>query len=246
MDRKETTLKVESDEPTVEADIGSEVDINVFFKWDDLSQRLASSGQMNPPWFRVSGLDDGELLLYTPLGPAPETVEDDQESWDALRWQHEDAQVAKIIGPTKGMIDKLLSSTGPKSEEASIELIEQCLQSLPETFLLKRPFTVGGKKILDEGEKFPAPWKIREMTVDGLQKDDLVRAYVLKCLPKRVRDMVHTGALCMAVPETDFMVSSGREKGSSQPATMRNHPLASKAGEDSDFGEGSFGGSEKT
>ena len=246
MDRKDTNLKVVKDEePTVEAVVGSDVDINVFFKWDELSQRLASSGQMNPPWFRISGLDDGELLLFTPLGPY---ADDDhaQEDWDDMRWNNEKAQVASIVGPTKGMIDKLLSAKGAQAEEVSVELIEQCLQALPEGFLLKRPFTVGGKKILDAGERYPAPWKLREMTVDGLQKDELVRAYVLKCLPKKVRDMVHTGALCMAVPETDFMVSNGREKGSPARATMLDHPKAKPAGEDENFGVGSSGDSALT
>jgi len=245
MDRKATDLKVVKDEPTVEAETGSEVDLNVFFKWDELSQRLASSGQMNPPWFRVCGLDDGELLLFTPLGPVP-TNGESQEDWNIARWNAEGSQVANIVGPTKGMIDKLLSSTGAKAEDVSVELIEQCLQALPETFILKRPFTVGGTKILEAGERYPAPWKLREMTVDGLQKDDLVRSYVLKCLPKKVRDMVHTGALCMAVPETDFMVASGHEKGSVHRATMLDHPKARPAGEDENFGEGSSGDSEQT
>jgi|GEM_PF-3946447 len=246
MDRKETDLRVVQEEPTVEP-AGSEVDLNVFFKWDDLSTRLASSGQMNPPWFRIKGLDDGEVRLFTPLPSTPPAdFEGTPDEYEAKRWDAEGVKLAKVIGPTKGMIDKLIAATtDQEAENAAVDLIEECLQALPDGFTLKRPFTIGEQKILSVGDQYPAPWQVREMTVEGLQKSELVSQYILKCLPKSVRDMVHTASLCMAVPETDFMVATGQEKGSTERATMLKHPQAKPAGEEEDFGEGFSSDSEE-
>jgi len=228
------------EEPAVEAVDSQTENLNLFFKWDELSRNLASSGQTNPPWFRVVGLDDGELLFFTPHGAKP-TTGVSQKKWDAERWEHPDAKIASIVGPTKGMIDTLLKETGANAVSAGVELIEQCLQAMPSGFVLKRPFTIGGVTVLDAGDQYPAPWKLREMKVDGLEADVVVKQYVLKCLPKKFRDMVHTGALCMAVPETDFMVNTGSEKGSDEPAKMIDDPRSKSAGEDENFGVASSG-----
>ena len=239
-------LKIVRDPEDVVAVETDEVDLNVFFQWDELSQRLASSGQMNPPWFRAVGLDDGELLLFSPV---PTEVADgmDPEVHAGARWEIEGAQVAKIAGPTKGLIDKLL---GAKSDEkaavVATELIAECLIELPKEFRLHKPFSVAGVKVLNRGDSYPAPWKLLEDAPDGVNVDDMLHAYINDCLPKTVRDMVHTGALCMAIPETDFMVTSGAEKGSLSKATMVDNPKANAAGEERDFGEGFSGDSEKT
>jgi len=246
MDRNE--LKVEADlEPTVEAVDTEEVNLNVFFKWDALSRRLAASGQMNPPWFRPVGLDDGELLLFSPVpSKCPDGMEADVHA--ETRWTMDGAQVAKIIGPTKGLIDKYLACSeqkGNKEDEVAVKLVAECLMELPETFKLRRPFMIGEVVVLAAGDAYPAPWKLAEDPVEGIRKDELIRAYVNDCLPKRIRDMVHTGALCMAIPETDFMVSAGHEKGTEVDAKMRSESRAAGAADDRDFGEGSSGDWEK-
>jgi len=239
-------LRVVKDEP-VEATVSEdEVNLNVFFKWDELSRRLAASGQMNPPWFRAVGLDDGELLLYSSVpAKCPDGMESDIHA--RTRWEIDGAQIAKIIGPTKGMIDSVLEAENDAvGRKAAVKLVAECLIALPETFRLKKPFLIGEQKILDKGDSYPAPWELLETGAEGIKGDELLAAYINKCLPKRVRDMVHTGALCMAIPETDFMVSSGAEKGSAVPAKMVDHSRAAKAGDDRDFGEDSSGDSEKT
>ncbi len=242
----EADLRVVTDEPTVEATAQDEVNLNVFFSWDELSRRLAASGQMNPPWFRPAGLDDGELLLYSPIpSKCPEDMEEDLHM--RSRWEMEGAQIAKIVGPTKGLIDSILEAQNKKqSDEVAVKLVAECLMELPEQFKLRKPFKIGDATILKKGDSYPAPWELMEAGADGVRSDELLRAYVNGCLPKKVRDMVHTGALCMAIPETDFMVTSGQEKGSPVAAVMNDHKGAPQASEDRDFGEGFSGDSEKT
>jgi len=237
---KGESLNVVGAEPDVQPAY-EELDYTAFLKWDDWSEKIASSGQMSPPWFRQVGLDDGEILLFSPIS---EHVPDDEDNdqWAASRWNHPGAQIAEVCGPTKRAIGSVLNAKDSASKDrASLLLVAQCLTNIPETVTAKRDFTVAGKVVLKKGEHMPAPGDFHDWPLpDGLKADDVISAYIGDFLPDRLRKQTHTAALCMAVPEIEFVIVKGGEKNEDKEARMRPD-IRRQARDDDNFIEGSSG-----
>lgn len=239
----EKNPSVVPEEPKIEPGY-EELDYTAFLKWDDWSEMIASSGQMTPPWFRQVGLDDGEVLLFSPL---PEVCPEgeDKEQYAKRRWTVDGAQIARVCGPTKRTMTAVWEAKDEQSKQAAnVKLVAECLTDLPESAVAKRPFMIGDKVLLPKGERLPAPMDFYDDGVlsDNLKAKEVVPIYILNFLPDRIRKMVHTAAVCMAIPEVEFVVLFGKEKGAEKPAQLRPH-VPRKAGDDENFSEASSGSS---
>lgn len=230
----EAEVQVVPDSPDVVAD-DDQYNLDSFLEWDTLSQRIASSGQMTPPWFRQPDIDVGEVLVFTGV----------KDSSEDGAWEHDKARIVEITGPSRKLVKAILNGRDAAAKSAaSIALVKECVVQFPDNWIARRPFKVDGKVIVEQGSPMPAPWKLGEE-----HPDKVVTAYIEDCIPSRVRGMIHTGALCMAVPEIEFMVQKGKEKEAEEEASIKpsvpGAPLK-PAAQDPNLPGGSTGSSGQT